>query len=173
MSGKSGKSNGCGGRGRNERSGRGRGRGHSYTGTSKTQKSGLCKTLENNVFDYGHKAAADQMRTSNEKQYVGTTYGQEISNELHNKTTLVLPEPVHTAAVLTRHATRELMIRKGQANLQQARKAQKVILQAAVTQANEPEAPLKLSILENAIAEGDFEQSGGTDRTDGLRENTT
>jgi hypothetical protein len=65
---------------------------------------------------------------------------------------------VHTAAVLTRHATRELMIRNGQANLQQARKAQKVILQAAVTQGRDPEAPLKLALLENAIAEGDFEQ---------------
>jgi hypothetical protein len=42
--------------------------------------------------------------------------------------------------------------------LQQARKAQKVILQAAVTQGNDPEAPLKLAILQNAIAEGDFEQ---------------
>jgi hypothetical protein len=166
MSGKSGKSNGRGGRGRNERSGRGRGRGHSYTGTSKTQKSGLCKALDNNVFDYRHKAAADQMRTSYEElvQYVGTTYGQDISNELHNKTTLVLPEPVHTAAVLTRHATRELMIRKGQANWQQARKTQKVILEAAVTQGNDPEAPLTLAILENAIAEVDFEQkSGGPD----------
>jgi hypothetical protein len=88
MSGKSGKSNGRGRRGRNERSGRGRGKGHGYTGTSKKQKSGLCKALESNVFDYGHKAAADQMRTSYEKliQYVGTTYGQDISDELHNKT---------------------------------------------------------------------------------------
>jgi hypothetical protein len=100
------------------------------------------------------------MRTSCEKlvQYVGTTCGQDISNELHNKTTLVLPEPVHTAAVLTRHAAREQMIRKGQANLQQAREAQRVILQAAVTQGYDPEAPLKLAILEIAIAEGDFEQ---------------
>jgi hypothetical protein len=147
MSGKSEKSNGRGGRGRNERSGRGRGRGLSYTGASKTQKSGLCKALESNVYDYGHKAAADQMRTSCEKlvQYVGTTYGQDTSNELHNLTTLVLPEPVHTATVLTRHAAREQMIRKGQANLQQARKAQKVILQAAVTQGNDLEAPLKLA----------------------------
>jgi hypothetical protein len=41
----------------------------SYTpGASKTSKSGLCTTLGNNVFDYGHKkAAADQMRTSWEK----------------------------------------------------------------------------------------------------------
>jgi hypothetical protein len=27
-------------------------------------KSGLCSALGNNVFDYGHRAAADQMRTS-------------------------------------------------------------------------------------------------------------
>jgi hypothetical protein len=45
------------------------------------------------------------------------------------------------------------MIRKGQANLRQAR-----VLQAAVTQGNDPEAPLKLAILDIAIAEGDFEQ---------------
>jgi hypothetical protein len=47
------------------------------------------------------------------------------------------------------------MIRNGQANLQRARNAQKVILQAAATQGNDPEAPLKLAILENTIAEGD------------------
>jgi protein-disulfide isomerase-like protein with CxxC motif len=77
------------------------------------------------VFDYGHKEAADQMRTSWEKlvQYVGATYGQDISNELHNKTTAILAEPVHTTAVLTMHAAREQMIRTGQANLQQARRA--------------------------------------------------
>jgi Reverse transcriptase (RNA-dependent DNA polymerase) len=159
MSGRNGKGNGRGGRGKNDRSGLGRGRGQNYTGTSKTQRTGLCKALDSNVFDYGHKAAADQMRTSWEKlvQYVGTTYGQDISNELHNKTVVVLPEPAHTAAVLTRHAARVQMIRTGQANLQQARRAQKVILQAAVQAGNDPEAPMKLAILNNAIAEGDFE----------------
>jgi hypothetical protein len=50
-------------------------------------KSGLCATLGINVFDYGHRAAVDQMRTSWEKhvQFVGTNYGQDISNELQNK----------------------------------------------------------------------------------------
>jgi hypothetical protein len=82
--------------------------------------------LENNVFDYGHKAAADQMRTSWEKliQYVGTNYGQDISNELQNKVTVTLAEPVHSTAVMTRHAARERMIRTGQANLQAAHEAQ-------------------------------------------------
>jgi hypothetical protein len=113
------------------------------------------------VFDYGHKAAADQMRTSWEKlvQYAGTSYGQNISNELQNKVTVILAEPVHSATVMARHATRKLMIRNGQANLQQARLAQQTILEAAVDAATDPEAPMKLAILNNAIAEGEFEQN--------------
>jgi hypothetical protein len=54
------------------------------------------------VFDYGHKSAADQMRNSweNLAQYVGTNYGQDISNELQNKITVILVKPVHTDDVL-------------------------------------------------------------------------
>jgi hypothetical protein len=51
------------------------------------------------------------------------------------------------------------MIRNGQANLQQARLAQQLILEAAVDAAVDPEAPMKLAILNNAIAEGDFKQN--------------
>ena len=162
MSARSGRSGGGrGGRGNNDRGGRGRGRGQHYTGTSKTSKSGLCTTLGNNVFDYGHKAAADQMRTSWEKlvQYVGTNYGQDISNELQNKLTVTLAEPVHTPAVMARHAIREQMIRTGQANLQQARIAQQVILQRAVDAGVDPDAPMRLAILNNEIAQGAFEQN--------------
>jgi hypothetical protein len=70
------------------------------------QKSGLCATLGNNVFNYGHRAAADQMQTSWEKlvQFMGTNYGQDISNELQNKTPVTLTKPVHTPEVLARHA---------------------------------------------------------------------
>jgi hypothetical protein len=101
------------------------------------------------------------MRTSWEKlvQYVGTSYGQDISNELQNKVTVILAEPIHSPTVMARHATRALMIRNGQANLQQARLAQQTILEAAVDAATDPEAPMKLAILNNAIAEGEFEQS--------------
>jgi hypothetical protein len=160
MSGRGGRNSGRGGRGNNN-TGRGRGRGQNYTGASKASKSGLCTTLGNNVFDYGHKAAADQMRTSWEKlvQYVGTNYGQDISNELQNKATVILTEPMHTPAVMARHAIREQMIRTGQANLQQARLAQQFILEASVNAGVDPEAPMKLAILNNAIAQGDFEQN--------------
>jgi hypothetical protein len=83
-----------------------RGRGQNYTVTRTAAKSGLCAALGINVFDYGHRAAADQMRTSWEKlvQFVGTNYGQDISNELQNKIPVILSEPVHTLEVLARHA---------------------------------------------------------------------
>jgi hypothetical protein len=57
-----------------EHIGKGRRRGQNYTGTRMAAKSGLCAALSNNVFNYGHRAAADQMQTSCEKlvQFVGT-----------------------------------------------------------------------------------------------------
>ena len=95
MSGRGGRSGRRGGR--NGRSGRGRGgRGQNYSGAGTGGgKQGLCSALGKNVFDYGQKASADQMRTSWEKlvQYVGTSYGHDISNKLQNKISVVLPEP--------------------------------------------------------------------------------
>jgi hypothetical protein len=93
MSGRSGRSHDHGGRGKSDRSGCGRGQ--SNSGARKTPKSGLWRVFYNNVFDYGHKAAADPMSTSWEKliQYVGTTFGQDISNEHQKKTTMILTEP--------------------------------------------------------------------------------
>jgi hypothetical protein len=119
----------------------------------------MCTTLGTNVFDYGQKGSADQMRTSWEKlvQYVGTNYGQDISNELQNKLTVTLAEPVHTTAVLARHVLRETMIRAGQANIQQARVTQQALLRVAVAAGVDAEAPMKLAILENQIAKGEFE----------------
>ena len=85
------------GGGHNSRSCRGRGgRGQNYFGAGTGGgKQGLCSALGKNVFNYGQKASADQMRTSWEKlfQYVGTSYGHDISNELQNKIAVVLPEP--------------------------------------------------------------------------------
>jgi hypothetical protein len=101
------------------------------------------------VFDYGQKSAADQMLTSWEKlaQYVGTSYGQDIINELQNKITVILVEPVHTDDVLLKHSLRETMIRNGQMNIQRARKSQKTILETAVQGGLDMEAPMKLARL--------------------------
>lgn len=69
------------------------------------------------------------------------------------------PKPVHTPAVMARHAARETMIRNGQANLQTARRAQRFILQQAVDDGKDPEAPMKLTALENDVAQANFEAS--------------
>jgi hypothetical protein len=63
---RSGRSGSHGRRG-GEHGGCDRGREQNYTGTRMVAKSGLCAALGNNVFDYGHRAAADQMQTSWEK----------------------------------------------------------------------------------------------------------
>ena len=91
------------------------GRGHSYSGATSVAKKGLCSGLGGHVFDYGQKGSADQMRTSYEKlvQYVGTSMGTDILNELRNKVTAVVPEPVEDPVVTARHALRETVVRDG------------------------------------------------------------
>ena len=145
---------GHGGRGH----GGGAGQGQHYTGGASTAMKGLCAALGTNVFDYGQKAAADQMRTSWEKlvQHVGTNHGQDISNELQNKQTVTIAEPTYSAAVMTRHAAREAMVRRGQRNIQAARRAQEILLQADVADGDQ-DAPMQLAILQNEIAQGEFE----------------
>jgi hypothetical protein len=88
--------------------GRSRGRDQNHTGSANAARKGLCANLGTDVFDYGQKSAADQMRTSWEKlaQYVGTNYGKDISNELQKKITVILVEPVHTDDVLLKHSLR-------------------------------------------------------------------
>jgi hypothetical protein len=82
----------------------------------------MCTNIGTNVFDYGQKSAAYQMRTSWENlvQYVGTSYGQDIINELQNKVWALLAKHVHTNYVLEKHSLRDVMIRNGQLNIQQA-----------------------------------------------------
>jgi hypothetical protein len=89
------------------------------------------------------------MRSSWEQlaQYVGTNYGQDISNELQSKITVILIEPVHTDDVLLKHSMRETMIRNGQMNIQMARKAQETILEAAVQARLDMEALMKLTLI--------------------------
>ena len=84
-------------------------------------------------------------------------YGQDISNKLQNIIPVKLVEPVHAPEVIARHSIRERMIRTGQANIQTARATQKTILEAAVTAGIDVAAHMKLAILENEIAQGDYE----------------
>jgi hypothetical protein len=153
-----GRNSGRGGRGWGGRGGRSRGWCHNYTGSANTARKGICANPGTNVFDYGQKSAADQMRTSSEKlaQYVGTNYGQDISNKLQNKITVILVEPVHTDDVILKHSLRETMIHNGQMNIQRDRKAQETILDAAVLAGLDMEAPMKLALLQNEISQGEL-----------------
>jgi hypothetical protein len=66
---------------------------------------------------------------------------------------------MHTDDVLARHSVREVMTRNGQLNIQQARQAQETILKAAVQEVTDMDAPMKLAILQNEIAQGEFAAS--------------
>jgi hypothetical protein len=146
MSGRSSRSNARGGRGRNDRQGRGGGRGHSYTGASMAHMSGLCDTLGGNVFDYGHKEAADQGRISWETlvQYVGATYGQDISNELQNKIAVILRTCAHSIRHSKKHRLRANGTRRS-SKLATGTKAQQLVLQVAVAAGTDLDAPMKLN----------------------------
>jgi hypothetical protein len=103
MSGHGGR--GRGGRGGPTGRGPGGGRGSSYSGgKAKTTKVDLCKDLEGNIIDFGTTSAADLMRITQEKiaQYIGAKYGEDIANELQNKTKV---------ATLPRHALRIALVR--------------------------------------------------------------
>ncbi len=85
----------------------------------KTSKVGLCKELESNIFDYGVSNAANLMRTMQEKtgQYIGIKNGEDIANELTNKTTATIPPPMYSTAILLRHQEWERHVRRKQMNM--------------------------------------------------------
>jgi hypothetical protein len=62
---------------------------------------------------------------------------------------------VHTDDVVLKHSLRETMIRNGHMNIQRARKSQETILEAAVQVELDMEAPMKLALLQNEIAQGE------------------
>ena len=80
----------------------------------KTSKVGLCKELEDNIFNHGVPNAADLMRTTQEKirQYIGIKYGEDIANELTNKATVTIPPPVYSPVILLRHQEWERHVRR-------------------------------------------------------------
>jgi hypothetical protein len=163
MSDRGGRNKGRGGRScaSANHGGRGQGRGQNYTGSANAAKRGICTNLGTNVFDYGQKSTADQMRTSWEKlvQYYGTSYGQYINNELQNKVWVVLTEPLHIADVLARDSVRDVLSRNSQLNIQQAHESQETILKASVQAGTDMDSPMKLAALQHEIAQGEFAAS--------------
>jgi hypothetical protein len=102
--------------------GQGHGHGTGYTSKPKTSKIGLCKELEDNIFDYGIPNAANLMCTTQEKieQYVGIIYREDIANELTNKATVTITPPVYSTAILLRHQEWERHVRRKQLNMRTA-----------------------------------------------------
>jgi hypothetical protein len=117
-----GQNSGRNGRGSRKGQGQGHGRGTGYTSKPKMSKVGLCKELENNIFDYGIPNAANLMCTTQEKigQYVGIKYGEDIANELTNKATVTISPPVDSTAILLRHQELERHVRRKQMNMRTA-----------------------------------------------------
>ena len=153
-----------GGRGRRGLGRAGRaagGRGNAYTGgRARTTKVGLCKDLESNVFDFGTTSAADQMRITQDKlaQYIGAKYGEDIANELQNKTRIVLSAPTYSSATMTHHALRIALVRSQQVVMSTARLASQRSLEAEiVSNPNDRALITELAKLNNDIALADFE----------------
>ena len=89
-------------------------------------------------------------------QYVGTNYGQYISNELQNKIIVNLFEPFHTPEFTSRHDIQEQTIRTVLANIYTDKATQRTILEAAVAAGIDDADTMKLPILENDISQGDY-----------------
>ncbi len=85
-------------------------------------------------------------------QFMGTNYGQDISNKQQNKFPVMLTKSVHISEVLARHAIWEQMVCTRQENIQKACLSKQVILEAAAALGVDPDAPMQLAILDNGIA---------------------
>ena len=161
MSGRGGaRSGGRGGRfGRG--GGRSRGRGSNFASAGSSKQKGLCEALGSHVFDYGQKGSADKMRTSMEKfiQYVGTTFGEDIRNELENETTVVIDAPTLSDEIKERHEKRVTVLREAQENLQRVREKRVPVLEAAVKDGKDEEAEMKLALLQNEIAQAAYDMT--------------
>ena len=123
------------GRGRG-RGGRGRGRGKPHAGrgaggSTTVKLQGLCPALGENVFTYGEKGSADQIKTTQEKivQYVGIQYGNDISTEVLNQTEFIIPKPEHSQETLDEHDDHVKKIEIRYNRTKNAMEAKKVVLE--------------------------------------------
>jgi hypothetical protein len=159
MSGRGGR--GRGGRGGHAGRGPGGGRGNAYTGGRvKTTKVGLCKDLKGKVFNFGTTSTADQMQILQEKmsQYIGAKYGEDIANELQNKTRIVLSAPAYPSTTMTRHALWIALVRSQQAAMSTTRLSSRTSLEAEIALApGDCSLVMELVKLNQDIAQADFE----------------
>ena len=99
------------------------------------------------------------MRTTWEKivHHVGTIYGHDISNELQNRKTVTITKPEYTQAVQDKHADRVARHTAQQQRLDAARQAKKAVLEQAVADGTDTDAPMELAVLTNEIEEAAYQ----------------
>ena len=125
---------GCGGRCGHGSSVHGRGSVY-YTATLNKNK-GLCSSLGNNILGWEKIV-----------HRVGTIYGHSISKELHNKMKVFIPKPEYTEYVLPKQKYRVELLSFHSERISEASEAKKFMLNRAVEDGNDPEAPIKLAML--------------------------
>ena len=79
---------------------------------------------------------------------------------MHNNIVVNITEPVQSPQVLASIATREVLFRTGQTNIQSDHLEQSIILkESAASDPLDVELPMDISILDNGIAKGDYKLS--------------
>ena len=101
------------------------------------------------------------MKTTWEKivHHVGTIHGEDISNELQNRATVVVLKPQYSDDVLELHKKDETHRMEQHTNLQNARNEMVEQLKALKVEGKDPSVTLELAKMENEIAEEDFKFS--------------
>ena len=155
------------GRGRATRGGRGRGRGSQGRGTTRATatsrnniKTGATKELGSHIYDYGSKAAADQMKTTTEQivLHAGSKFGEDISTEIRTRAKVIIPEVEIPEEAQKKHELllakeNQQLIRSKAANL----KAIEAIKQALEKPDADPMLGVKIADLENAVDQIDHQ----------------
>ncbi len=112
------------------------------------------------MFNFGTTSAADQMQISQEKiaQYIGAKYGEDIVNELQNKTRIVFSAPAYPSTTMTQHALWIALARSQQAAMSTARLSSRTSLEAEIALApGDRSLVMELAKLNQDIAQVDFE----------------
>ena len=131
----------------------GRGGRGNYRFKSSSQKIGLNKELEGNIFDLGERSSADLMRTTQIKiaQYVGAHYSGDIMAELQTKAEFVVPPPEFPATAKARQPVYEAMIRAKQSNNLAKVERRKLRIQADIAALPQPPDQDALENLEDRL----------------------
>ena len=92
---------------------------------------GLEAAMTDNVFTYNEKVTSDTMQKTLKMlvKHIGTLYGQDIANEIGNRTVVTISKPKHSRSVLLAHADKETLRTENYNRLLLSRQAQEILLQ--------------------------------------------